>query len=223
VATFLVTGTDTGVGKTLVAAALLRAFGGAGKSCVGMKPVAAGAEQGLWQDVEMLCAASTVQAPRLQVNPYAFEPPVAPHIAAELAGREIRIAEILAAHARLAKLAEVVVVEGAGGFVIPLNARETSADLARALGAPVILVVGMRLGCLNHALLTRGAIGQAGLAFAGWVANCVQPDMEQLERNVESLRQRLDAPLLARIPYRRGITPADAASLFDPASLRACP
>lgn len=221
-ATFFVTGTDTGVGKTLVAAALLRAFAAAGKPCVGMKPVAAGAEGGRWPDVEALRAASSVQAPRAQVNPYAFEAAIAPHIAAELAGREIRMAEILAAHAALARLAEVVIVEGAGGFVIPLNARETSADLARALGAPVILVVGMRLGCLNHALLTRRAIAASGLPFAGWVANCVQPDMEALERNVDTLRQRLDAPMLARVPHRPGITPLDAAPLFHP-GLLSCP
>lgn len=214
-ATFFVTGTDTGVGKTLAAAALLRAFAAAGKSCVGMKPIAAGAECGRWEDVEILRAASTVQAPRSQVNPHAFEPAIAPHIAAALAGREIRIRDITSAHAGLARLAEVVIVEGAGGFMIPLNARATTADLARAMRAPVILVVAMRLGCLNHALLTRSAIAHAGLAFAGWVANCTQPDMEQLERNVASLQERLDAPMLARIPYRPGIAPQDAAPLFQ--------
>lgn len=220
-ATFFVTGTDTGVGKTLAAAALLRAFAASGRSCVGMKPIAAGAQDGRWSDVEILCAASAVQAPRSQVNPYAFEPAIAPHIAAQLGQREIRIPKIVSAHASLASLAEIVVVEGAGGFMVPLNARETAADLARAIGAPVILVIALRLGCLNHALLTRSAIAHTGLAFAGWVANCVQPDMAQLEQNVASLRQRLDAPMLARIPHRPGITPQDAAPLFEVKTLLA--
>lgn len=214
-ASYFVTGTDTGVGKTLAACGLLSAFAAAGKSTAGMKPVAAGCEGGRYEDVETLCAAATVTAPRELVNPYAFEPAIAPHIAAELDAVEIRVETIAAAHARLSRMAEVVVVEGAGGFMIPLNARQTSADLARALRLPMILVVGMRLGCLNHALLTRDAIAAAGLGCAGWVANCMVPEMPYLERNIASLEQRLGCPLLGTIPYRPGIGAREAAACLS--------
>jgi dethiobiotin synthetase len=211
-AAYFVTGTDTGVGKTLVAAALLHAFSAAGKSTVGMKPVAAGSQGGRWEDVEALAAAGTVEAPRTLTNPYAFEPAIAPHIAAELEGAEIQIEKIRAAFCGLSGLADVVIVEGAGGFMIPLNARETSADLVRALQLPVILVVGMRLGCLNHALLTRQAIADCGLVCAGWVANGLVSGMPELERNIRSLEDRLQCALLGTIPHQAGITPRDAAN-----------
>lgn len=211
-ASYFVTGTDTGVGKTRIACALLRAFAAAGKSTVGMKPVAAGSDGGLWEDVEALRAASTVDAPRELVNPYAFDPAIAPHIAAELVSGEILIERIAAAYARLCAIADTVIVEGAGGFMIPLNARQTSADLARALGCPVVLVVGMRLGCLNHALLTRAAIETAGLQCAGWVANCIVPGMPHLERNIASLAERLGCPLLAEVPYRPDLGPGEIAA-----------
>lgn len=212
---FLVTGTDTGVGKTLVACALMQGFAAAGKSAVGMKPVAAGRELGAWEDVEALARTSTVRAPRALVSPYAFDPPIAPHIAAELAGVEISIQAIAAAYARLAGIADIVIVEGAGGFMIPLNRRETSADLARTLQLPVILVVGMRLGCLNHALLTRLAISACGLVCAGWVANCILPAMQELERSIRALEERLDCPRLGTIPHRHGIAVHDAAALLN--------
>jgi dethiobiotin synthetase len=212
---YFVTGTDTEVGKTVVTAGLLRAFGRSGRGAVGMKPVAAGIEDGRYADVERHRAAGNRAAPAHLVNPYAFEPPIAPHIAASLAGIGIRIERIVAAHGELAALADVVVVEGAGGFMIPLNERETSADLAVALGAPVILVVGMRLGCLSHALLTQEAIRARGLAFAGWVANVIDPDMPHLERNVETLVARLHAPLLGVIPHRPGITDDEVADRLD--------
>lgn len=210
-AAYFVTGTDTGVGKTLVAAALLDAFVRSGRRCVGMKPVAAGRENGRWADREALVAAGNVAAPEGLVNPYAFEPPIAPHIAAAQARVEISIDRIGKAFDALRTRAEVVVVEGAGGFMIPLNERETSADLARALGVPAILVVGMRLGCLNHALLTRAAMVAAGVRCAAWVANEITPGMPFLEENVRSLQARLGCPLLARIPYRPGLAPGDAA------------
>src|SRR5258708_20891016 len=133
---FFVTGTDTGVGKTLVACALLQGLSAAGKSTVGMKPVAAGRECDAWEDVEALARMSTVRAPRAFVNPYAFDPPIAPHIAAELAGVEIDTETVATAYARLAGIADIVIVEGAGGFMIPLNRRETGADLARMLKPP---------------------------------------------------------------------------------------
>jgi len=201
---FFVTGTDTGVGKTLIACALLRAFVSGGKSAVGMKPVAAGSEAGRWADVDALVEASTVKAPARLVNPYAFQPAIAPHIAAELTGAKIDIEAIARAHAGLARLAEIVIVEGVGGFVVPLNERETSADLARRLGLPVVLVVGMRLGCLNHALLTRRQIAVCGLRCAGWVANCIVPEMPHLDANVRALEERLACPLIGVVPFQRG-------------------
>jgi dethiobiotin synthetase len=179
-----------------------------------MKPVGAGREHGRWQDAEALARASTLRAPEELANPYAFELPIAPHIAAELEAVEISIDKIAAAHAKLARVADVVIVEGAGGFMIPLNPRQTSADLARLLALPVILVVGMRLGCLNHALLTRCAIEAIGVPCAGWVANCIVPEMPYLEGNIRTLEQRLDCPYLGTIPHHAGIAPQDAAALI---------
>jgi len=216
---FFVTGTDTGVGKTTIACALLHAFAATGKSVVGMKPVAAGREEGRWADFQALAHASTVQAPGKLVNPYAFEPAVAPHIAAELAGIEIDIEAIARAYGELSRMAEVVVVESAGGFMVPLNARQTGADLAKRLGLPVLLVVGMRLGCLNHALLTRRLIEAYGLHCAGWVANCVLPQMPYLDDNIRALEQRLACPLLGRVPFRQDLDPKQIASLLSAAAL----
>lgn len=212
---FFVTGTDTGVGKTLVACALLEAFRTAGRTTIGMKPVAAGRESGRWEDVERLSSSGTKRAPRKLVNQYAFEPAIAPHIAAEFDSVEIQIDPIVEAYRRLSHMADVVIVEGAGGFMIPLNGRQTSADLASALRLPMILVVGMRLGCLNHALLTRSAIVTAGLTCAGWVANCIVAQMPHLDRNITSLEERLGCPRLGTVPYRPGIGPVEAASLLD--------
>ena len=202
---YFITGTDTGVGKTLVSCALLHAFAALGKSVVGMKPVAAGCEVtplGLvCEDVTNLMAASNVNAPREQVNPYAFAPPLAPHIAAAKAGVVIEIASICAAYTALRALADVVIVEGVGGWRVPLNAHEDTADMAKQLGLPVILVVGMRLGCLNHALLTAQAIDADGLKLAGWVANAIDPLMQAFDENLAALRSRLTAPLLGISPY----------------------
>lgn len=211
---FFVTGTDTGVGKTLIACALLRAFAAAGRSAVGMKPVAAGSEAGRWADVEALAAASSVRAPMTLLSPYAFEPAIAPHIAAELAGARIEIETIARAYDELSRLAEVVVVEGVGGFLVPLDARNTAADLAQRLALPVVLVVGMRLGCLNHALLTRAQIEARGLRCAGWVGNCIVPDMPYLEANIRALEVRLECPLLGVVPFRPDPDPASAAALL---------
>jgi len=212
---FFVTGTDTGVGKTLIACALLRAFARTGKSVVGMKPVAAGREGGRWADVEALAHASTVSARAQIVNPYALEPAIAPHIAAELAGLEIGLEPIAHAYEELSRLADVVVVEGVGGFLVPLNAAQTGADLAMRLGLPMVLVVGMRLGCLNHALLTRRQLEASGLRCAGWVANCIFPDMPHLDGNIRALEQRLDCPLLGVVPFLREPTPAGVAGLLS--------
>jgi dethiobiotin synthetase len=216
---FFVTGTDTGVGKTLVACALLEGFRSSGRSAVGMKPVAAGHEHGKWLDVEALAEASSVRAPMSTVNPYAFEPAIAPHIAAERAGIEMDLEKILVAFRELSRLAEVVIVEGAGGFVVPLNTGKTTVDLMRMLGLPVILVVGMRLGCLNHALLTREAMTSAGLPCAGWVANSPAAEMPELERNVQALAERLDCAFLGQIPYRPGLVARDAARSLNTQTL----
>jgi len=209
---FFITGTDTGVGKTLIACALLRAFTASARSTVGMKPVAAGSEAGRRTDVEALIDAGSVRAPGKLVNPYAFEPAIAPHIAAELSGVRIDIDVIARAYEELSRRAAVVVVEGVGGFLVPLNASDTGADLARRLALPVVLVVGMRLGCLNHALLTRAQIQACGLHCAGWVANCIVPGMPQLEANLRALDQRLDCPLLGVVPYQDDPSPADVAA-----------
>lgn len=212
---YFVTGTDTGVGKTLVAAALLHAFAGRGVAAVGMKPVAAGCERiagGLrCEDVDRLRAAGNVAAPPELINPYALVPPVAPHIAAEQASEEICLETIAGSFLRLREMAEVVVVEGVGGFMVPLNSQQDTADLAEMLGLPVVLVVGLRLGCLSHALLTAAAVERRGLELAGWVANQIEPGMPLLQANVTALEQRLHAPLLGVVPYREGLTAAVAA------------
>lgn len=211
---FFVTGTDTGVGKTVVASALLRSLGRDGRLVVGMKPVAAGCEGDCWPDVEALKSASTVRAPTRLVNPYAFDPAVAPHIAAELAGVSIDIEIIARAFEKLSRRADVVVVEGIGGFLVPLSERQTVADLAKRLGLPVLLVVGMRLGCLNHALLTRREIAACGLRCAGWVANCIAPEMQQLDANLRALGARLACPLLGVVPFQQDPDPAAVAGML---------
>lgn len=200
-----VTGTDTGVGKTLVSAALLHACRARGDSVVGMKPVAAGCEKidGEWrnEDVEALIAASSVAAPRKLVNPYLFTEPIAPHIAAASAGTMISVAYLAQCARDLGAMAQTMVVEGAGGFLVPLNGREDFGDLAQALGLPVVLVVGMRLGCLNHAKLTAEAVRARGLTLAGWVANTIDPEMPRFAENLATLRAALPAPLLGTLPY----------------------
>lgn len=202
---YFITGTDTGVGKTLITCALLHAFAAAGKKAAGMKPVASGCEPDIaglcCVDVEQLAAAANVAAAKDVVNPYAFAPAVAPHIAAQLAGVNMDLARIADAFRILQGMAEVVMVEGAGGFKVPLNEREDFSDLARLLDLPVILVVGMRLGCLNHALLTADAVSAAGLPLAGWVANRIEPEMAAFEDNLQALKQRLAAPLLGVVNY----------------------
>jgi len=180
-----------------------------------MKPVAAGREGTGWADAEALASASTVHAPPRTANPYAFEPAIAPHLAAELAGVKIDLETIGGAYEDLSRLAEIVVVEGVGGFLVPLNARQTGADLATRLGLPVVLVVGMRLGCLNHALLTRRQIEVCGLRCAGWVANCFLPDMPYLDDNIRALAQRLECPLLGVVPFRRDPVPAGVAPFLS--------
>lgn len=197
--TLFVTGTDTGVGKTYCACALLRSFVARGVRAVGMKPVASGASEiaGALRndDALALMAAGNVAAPYPTVNPYVFAPAIAPHIAAARAGVEIALPPMRAAYAELARAADVVVVEGAGGWLTPLSPNASLADFAQWLNAPVILVVGLRLGCLNHALLTAEAIGRRGLRLAGWIANDVTPDFAEAADNIAYLQAQLGAPL----------------------------
>lgn len=204
-----VTGTDTEIGKTLVSSALLHAFGAQGSRTAAMKPIAAGA---VWQsgnlineDVERLAAAANVSVPIALSTPYLFEEPIAPHLAAAASGVRIDIANIVTCYRKISGLADRVVVEGVGGFRVPINDTHDTADLAVALGLPVVLVVGLKLGCLNHALLTAHAIVARGLKLAGWVANQVDPQMRYRDANIETLQSRLAqqyrAPLLGIIPF----------------------
>lgn len=210
--TFFVTGTDTGVGKTLVSAALLHNLARYHQRVVGMKPVAAGLidhhGEPVSEDVLMLRAASTIKVPAELDNPVALPEPLSPHLAARHAGRDVRVADLLAPARRLQQQADALVVEGAGGWRVPINDDETLADLARALGAPVLLVVGMRLGCLNHAMLTAEAIRADGLTLAGWVANHVDPAMACFDENLATLRARLNAPLWGVVPWTARPDPA---------------
>lgn len=201
-----VTGTDTGVGKTWVAAGLLVALRARGVRAAGMKPVACGCEpapDGLRNaDARLLMHCGARPEPRYDlVNPYAFEPPVAPHLAAAAAGVTIDIGRVVACLDELARSADFVVAEGAGGLLVPLGRDETMVDLARALDLPVVLVVGIRLGCLNHALLTSAAILASGLSFAGWIASRVDPDTTLPDENIATLRAMIPAPHLGTVPH----------------------
>jgi dethiobiotin synthetase len=203
---FFVTGTDTGVGKTLISSALVHHFAQSGWRAAGMKPVAAGCEYAgahlLSEDVVSLRAASNVDIPLEVINPYAFAPPLAPHIAAEAAGMRIELNIVQDAFKKAAEAVDILVVEGVGGFRVPLNEREDTADLANRLGLPVILVVGVRLGCLNHALLTVESIAAHGLKLAGWVANCIDPTMEAQKENLSTLLAKIPAPCLGVVSYQ---------------------
>jgi dethiobiotin synthetase len=200
-----ITGTDTDVGKTYVACKLINDYVAQGYKVVGMKPVAAGGElvDGKWlnEDVLKLEAASNVKAPRSLTNPYSFKEAIAPHIAAEIAGVEIKVEVIQQAFERLADMADIVIVEGAGGFLVPINKTESMADIAAALNIPIILVVGMKLGCINHSLLTVEAIQARNLNLHGWVANKIAPDMPFCEENIAAIAQKARMPAMANYAY----------------------
>lgn len=202
---FFVTGTDTGVGKTLVTAALLRRLREAGLVVAGMKPVAAGSIPGpegpANEDALLLQAESSVRHPYAVVNPWLFEPAIAPHLAAAEAGIAIDTLRIAAAHAELRAGADVVLAEGAGGFLVPLDRSRSFADLPALLGMDVLLVVGLRLGCLNHALLTAEAVAARGLTLAGWIGNAIDPGFARPAENVATLAARLPAPCLGIVPW----------------------
>ncbi|HIE90922.1 MAG TPA: dethiobiotin synthase [Methylophilaceae bacterium] len=190
-----ITGTDTDVGKTHVACQIIKQYVAQGLKVIGMKPVAAGCElvDGEWvnEDVQKLTTASNVSAPVELVNPYCFKKYIAPHLAAEKAGVTIGLAKITQAYEQLATMADVVIVEGAGGFLVPLNNQVSLADLAEALAIPVVLVVGMRLGCINHSLLAAEAIKARGLTLHGWVANHIDPEMELRKENIQTITGQL--------------------------------
>jgi len=200
---WFVAGTDTDVGKTWVSQALIRAFVRAGQRVVGMKPVASGCTptpEGLRSaDAKALMTVSNIAADYHDVNPYAFEPATAPHLAAAAINSQIQIEVIRDHYARLSAAADIVIVEGVGGWEVPISAGATMADVVQALDMPVILVVGLRLGAINHALLTQAAIHARGCRLAGWVANSMHPDSPG--GYIESLQGRLQAPLVGQIPH----------------------
>lgn len=215
-----VTGTDTGIGKSVASASLLYALRAMGARAVGMKPVASGCEPGEhgWrnEDALLLQAASSPTPAYDDVNPYALPQPLAPEIAAAEAGVALSLGPILAAHARLAALADTVVVEGVGGWAAPLSARLDQIDLVRALDAPVVLVVGLRLGAINHARLSARAIQADGARLVGWIANAIDPHMARADENFEILRRRLPVPCWGRLPYAPSPDPASMAPSLIP-------
>jgi dethiobiotin synthetase len=209
-----ITGTDTGIGKTLVSATMLAALNAGGWRAAGMKPVASGCTQtpaGWRNDDAIALQAHSAGAPTYAlVNPYALPEAIAPHVAAAEHGIEIRLDPIIAAFAALCTNTDFVVVEGVGGWLVPLSSSLMQADLVRALRAPVVLVVGLRLGCINHALLSARAIGVDGCELIGWIGNRVDPAMTRVEENIAALNERMPAPCLGVLPYAS--TP-DAAAL----------
>jgi dethiobiotin synthetase len=197
---YFITGTDTDVGKTLISCALLHGMARLGQRVIAMKPVACddGFES---EDVKLLIASGNVPCTSVQINPYFFKQAVAPHLAARQAGVSIDLERIASAYRELASMADQVIVEGAGGFFVPLNESHSSADLVALLNLPVILVVGIRLGCLNHALLTQLAIEATGVRLTGWVANCVDNEMRMADENIAALTRLIRAPRLGIVPY----------------------
>lgn len=214
-----VTGTDTEIGKTLITSALLHALGQAGVRAAGMKPLAAGAElrDGVWhnEDVDAIAVAAPLKLPRELTTPYLLHTPAAPHIAATLDGVTIEPQHILDCYAQVCAQAQAVVVEGVGGFRVPLTENYDTADLARDLALPVLLVVGLRLGCISQALLTAEAIAARGLSLIGWVANTVDPAMGHMAANIEAIAARIQAPLLGHVPRLEHPTAAAAAACLD--------
>ena len=206
-AALFVTGTDTGVGKTVVACGLVRALRRSGQRVGVMKPVASGSfhsAAGLRNDDALAlieAAGLSGDASYAEINPYCFEPPVSPHIAAKAARIDVKLDTIVAKYRALSKGKDWVVVEGAGGWLAPLNERETMADLARALSLPALLVVGLKLGCLNHAQLSRRAIAADGVPFTGWVASAIDPQMSHVAENLASLERLVGEPPLAVVPH----------------------
>lgn len=210
---FFITGTDTDCGKTLVTQGFMHLCGQQGVRTAGMKPVASGGVAQISGElrnsdailIQSCCSSST---PYHLINPYCFEPPVAPHLAAGMSKIRIDLPLIQAAYTELAQQNECLVVEGVGGWRVPLNDELDVAGLCQALQLPAVLVVGMKLGCISHALLTAQSILSDGVPLLGWVANCVDPEMQLLEQNIGTLQELIPAPLLGTIPFLSDITPA---------------
>lgn len=218
--TFFITGTDTDVGKTVIASAMLVAANNRGLSTVACKPVAAGCrqtEEGLRNDDALsLQQCMSLSLPYEQVNPVALEPAIAPHIAATQIGKRLQAERLVGfCQAVLMQRADLAIVEGAGGWRVPLNASQTLADLAKTLQIPVVMVVGIKLGCINHALLTSEAIANDGLHLAGWVANQTQPDMACANENISTLRSMIAAPCLGEVPFLESPTSAAVAPFLN--------
>lgn len=217
--TFFIAGTDTNVGKTLVAAGLLVAAKNYGLSTAALKPLAAGCEKtesGL-RNADALLLQSVITQPLMyeQINPIALASAIAPHIAAQQEKRVLSADRIAGFCRGSLNQADLTLIEGAGGWRVPLNPQETLADVVKILRLPVILVVGVRLGCINHALLTVEAIRNDGLQLAGWVANCIDADMPVLQENIHSLAARIPAPCLGVVPWLDKAAPDVVASAFD--------
>lgn len=215
-----ITGTDTGIGKTRISCALLLAARRRPLKAVGMKPVASGSvfKEGEWhnEDADLLRAYSTTPAPDLAlINPYALEEPIAPQLAARHAGIEIELERLQAAHQALSYAASLVIVEGVGGWAVPFSNTAMQAHLVRALQIPVIMVVGVRLGCINHALLTAQAIAADGCTLVGWIANRIDPKTEFADEVIACIEDELDVPLLADVPH--GLSVDKMAAIVDPA------
>lgn len=215
---YFVTGTDTGVGKTHISEGLLHVLNQEGLLTIGLKPIASGClhtpEGYRNTDAVTLQSAASVYLPYEYVNPFAFKDPIAPHIEAELIGKCLTSERLLrVCKPALSANAEIGIIEGIGGWFVPLNDHETMADFVKALNVPVILIVGMRLGCLNHTLLTCEAIQAMGIKLAGWVANCINPEMLMLEANILALESRIEAPLLAKVDY--GVRPEEIQFQFE--------
>ena len=208
---WLVTGTDTEVGKTFATCVLIHAARAQGFTTLGMKPVASGIEtidgKTLNEDAAQLLAAGSFDPGLERLNPYCLRAPVSPHIAAREENVHIRFERIRQAFDELAQRCECLFVEGAGGFLAPLGEEIDAPRIALELDLPLILVVGMRLGCINHALLTAEAILSRGLRLEGWIANCIYTNMSRLDENIDTLRHRLDAPLLGTLPHAPGVAP----------------
>jgi dethiobiotin synthetase len=215
-----VTGTDTDCGKTEVSLGLMAAWQQRGLRALGMKPVATGCAPGATgpqnADALRLQAQGSSQAPYGLVNPYAFEPPIAPHIAAGLAGVEIELGPIASACRTLASESDLVLVEGVGGWRVPLSTSLSVSDLPRALDLPVLMVVGLRLGCLNHALLTAESIRAHGAHLAGWVANRIDPEMLEGDANLATLAALIVAPCIGVVPWLTRADPLEIAGYLNP-------